>query len=139
MVGLGFLTGDHYSYANGVSADGNVVVGESYGSRSRAFRWTSQGMANLGFLPGATESSAKAVSPDGSVVVGSSGTSAGRQAFRWNVSGRVMVALGLLSGDINSYAMQYQRMVPQSLARVIQDPPTSRAHLSGIRPSECEV
>jgi probable HAF family extracellular repeat protein len=68
VVSLGLLPGlTPQSVANGVSADGSVVVGES-GSRAsdvHAFRWTAAGgLQDLG--PG----SALGVSADGSVAVG---------------------------------------------------------------------
>ena len=61
MVGLGDLPGTpFYSVANGVSADGAVVVG--FGSRSasehEAFRWTQAGgLVGLGDLPGGLSNS----------------------------------------------------------------------------------
>ena len=74
MTGLGYLSGDYRSVANGTDADGSVVVGYSTGSGpTQAFVWTAAtGMVGLGFLPGATDhfSSANAVSADGSVIVG---------------------------------------------------------------------
>src|ERR1019366_1164470 len=85
MVVLGYLPGGTYSSANGISADGSVIVGAS-GSASfeEAFRWTAgSGMVGLGHLPGTTNSSAAAVSADGSVVVGTSYPASGNQAFRW--------------------------------------------------------
>jgi probable HAF family extracellular repeat protein len=74
MVGLGFLPGGSQSFANSVSADGSVVVGEDHGQAIEAFRWTpSGGMVGLGFLPAAPESRALSVSADGSIVVGEAG------------------------------------------------------------------
>ncbi|MEZ6015013.1 MAG: hypothetical protein R3F49_07870 [Planctomycetota bacterium] len=83
-VFLGFLPGGQYSYANGVSADGNVIVGTSdTGGQSEAFLWTAAGgMSGLGTLPGATDSSGADVSSDGLVVVGGSGG----EAFRWSAA-----------------------------------------------------
>ncbi|MCY2951189.1 MAG: hypothetical protein NTU53_04335 [Planctomycetota bacterium] len=53
MVGLGYLAGLDHSWADGVSADGSVVVGFSGGRGEwpgRAFRWTqSGGMLDLGW------------------------------------------------------------------------------------------
>jgi len=88
MVGLGDLPGGNLnSPAQGVSADGNVVVGVSDSASGReAFRWTSgTGMVGLGDLPGGDfESRATAVSADGSVVVGDSQTGTGEdEAFIW--------------------------------------------------------
>ncbi len=53
--GLGDLTGGGVgSFASGVSGDGSVVVGRSFGaSGTEAFRWTSGGgMVGLGDLTG---------------------------------------------------------------------------------------
>jgi probable HAF family extracellular repeat protein len=95
--------------ANGVNADGTVVVGASTGQGtggngepSQAFRWTAAGgMVGLGFLPGDNFSYATAVNADGAVVVGESvnantNLSAGH-AFRWTAAGG-MVGLGFLPG-----------------------------------------
>ena len=86
MVGLGDLPGGlFYSKANGVSADGSVVVGVSEGANgNEAFRWTqATGMVGLGVLPGGYfSSSALGVSADGSVVVGYSDSE--NEAFIWN-------------------------------------------------------
>ena len=98
---LGTL-GGAYSFATAVSADGSVVVGDSYTANNaarHAFRWTtSGGMADLGTL-GGRFSEARAVSADGSVVVGNSDTAnnAASHAFRWTTSGG-MADLGTLGG-----------------------------------------
>jgi probable HAF family extracellular repeat protein len=97
--------GSFFSFATGVSSNGNVVVGYSAstasGNNSEAFRWTTtDGMAGLGALPGGTFGSrAWGVSADGSIIVGeSSSATAGSnlEAFRWTASG--MTGLGDLSG-----------------------------------------
>jgi probable HAF family extracellular repeat protein len=99
MVGLGDVPGGRfYSTANGISADGSVVVG--YGTSSsgtyEAFRWTEAGgMVGLGdelFF-----SEANGASADGSVVVGTSSSSSAPAAFRWTEVGG-MVGLGDLPG-----------------------------------------
>jgi probable HAF family extracellular repeat protein len=62
------------SYATAISADGQVVVGETLDAfgLNRAFRWTaSAGMQDMGTL-GGPESAALGVSADGTVVVGTS-------------------------------------------------------------------
>ncbi|WP_277874339.1 MULTISPECIES: PEP-CTERM sorting domain-containing protein [Microcystis] len=97
MVGLGYLPGVNgflgFSEANGVSADGSVVVGYSNGGNGfngnliEAFRWTQAGgMVGLGVLSGGIASYANGVSADGSVVVGYSRTGpfTGAEAFIWN-------------------------------------------------------
>jgi probable HAF family extracellular repeat protein len=106
MVGLGYLPGGSFSTssANGVSADGSVVVGISnIDSGGEAFRWTQQtGMVGLGDLPGGSfSSSANGVSADGSVVVGSGSTASGSEAFRWTQQ-TGMVGLGDLPGGVFS-------------------------------------
>ena len=86
---LGTLGGGG-SGANGVSADGSVVVGgaENAAGYWRAFRWTaSGGMQDLGTL-GGNHSRASGVSADGAVVVGWAINAAGLgRAFRWTASG----------------------------------------------------
>jgi probable HAF family extracellular repeat protein len=103
LVGLGDLPGGNVnSFANGVSADGSVIVGEGFSaSGSEAFRWTSaSGLVGLGDLPGgAFGSSATAVSADGQTVVGVSTSASGLEAFLWTTSGG-MVGLGDLPGGI---------------------------------------
>ena len=74
MVGLGELPGGEVrSIANAVSADGNVVVGQSWSAGgSEAFRWTAAtGMVALGELAGGIDGSiATATNADGSILVG---------------------------------------------------------------------
>ncbi|MDB9423458.1 PEP-CTERM sorting domain-containing protein [Microcystis aeruginosa CS-564/01] len=94
------------STANGISADGSVVVGVSNSANGdEAFRWTqATGMVGLGTLPGgAFASIAYGVSADGSVVVGTTNGSNFGQAFRWTQA-TGMVGLGELAGDNNSIA-----------------------------------
>lgn len=90
MIGLGDLPGgDAYSAANGVSANGSVIVGQATSaSGSEAFRWTTgSGMVGLGDLPGGDfQSEASDVSSDGSVVVGRGFTALGFEAFVWNAA-----------------------------------------------------
>jgi len=90
--GLGFLPGGTSSAANGVNADGTVVVG---GSNGQAFRWVNGTMTGLGFLPGPIfkRSEATGVNADGRSVIppspaASSGPkpSVGRQRVAWSVS-----------------------------------------------------
>ncbi len=76
--GLGDLPGGTFqSIGYGVSADGNVVVGESESQWGpEAFRWQDGVMFSLGDLPGGPfNSQANAVSADGSIVVGAGLTS----------------------------------------------------------------
>jgi len=101
LTPLGHLPGGADSDANGVSADGSVVVGRS---SFQAFRWTSDGgMVGLGDLPaGSFDSVASTVSADGAVVVGRGNSTSGLEAFRWT-SGS-MVGLGTLPGWPGSWA-----------------------------------
>jgi probable HAF family extracellular repeat protein len=89
LTWLGTLGGSK-SAANGVSADGSVVVGWAYNAAGlpRAFRWTAAGgMQDLG-TPGGDLSEAYGVSADGSVVVGYAYNAEGeRRAFRWTAAG----------------------------------------------------
>lgn len=112
MVDLGTLGGKN-SAANGISSDGNTVVGNSDIAgdlASHAFRWTSAGMIDLGTLVKGGNSQAVATSDDGSVVIGSSSITAagngGSHAFRWTSAG--MVDLGTLGG-VNSHAYAISR------------------------------
>lgn len=67
---LGTLPGGELSYGWGISGDGSVIVGYSYGP-GRGYRWTpAGGMQDLGTLPGGIYSHARGVSSDGAVVAG---------------------------------------------------------------------
>ena len=108
LVWLGDLPGgDFYSRANGISADGSVIVGEGMNeSGTTAYRWTSsEGMVDIGRLPGSFYSTATAVSADGEVVIGFSATGGllNGEAFRWTAS-EGMVGLGFLPGFDSSAA-----------------------------------
>jgi probable HAF family extracellular repeat protein len=98
--GLGDLPGGTFgSQANGVSADGSVVVGRgSSASGLEAFRWTrGGGMVGLGYLPRAGFSFISegfGASADGSVIVGYS-QGFNQEAFGWT-SDDGMVGLGFL-------------------------------------------
>ena len=76
FTGLGFLPSAalNDSSADGVSADGSVVVGYSYNANSdaEAFRWVDGTMTGLGFLPNAVGEKSVAIcdSADASVVFG---------------------------------------------------------------------
>lgn len=96
-------------YVNGVSANGQVVVGDVEAPLStfntQAFRWTQAGgLQVLGYLPGGSSSSAIAANTDGSVIVGSGDDGqAHSRAFRWTASGG-MQSLGTLTGYAHSFA-----------------------------------
>jgi len=100
LQGLGFLRpGRDRSWATGVSADGNVIVGtnRSIGG-NEAFTWTpSSGMTALPHLPGATYSLGLAVNTDGSIVLGISGNA----VVQWR-NGQV-VDLGYPTGYGSGY------------------------------------
>jgi probable HAF family extracellular repeat protein len=91
MTGIGRLPDTNYSRAYGVSADGQVIVGDAASfsgiGRSEAFRWENGIMIGLGFLrsSGTRYSGASAISADGRVVVGSANVEEKipALAFRW--------------------------------------------------------
>jgi probable HAF family extracellular repeat protein len=107
--GLGLLAPGPSAYSRpwDVSADGTVVVGESYATEGpEAFRWTqATGMLGMGYLGGEeASSSALGVSSNGGVIVGasrspSSGTRV--EAFRWTQA-TGMVGMGYLPGGVSS-------------------------------------
>lgn len=78
FVDLNPLVGDTFSFAYAVSADGNVVVGNS---ADGGFRWTSTGDVVLFKYYCCAPYRANAVSADGNVVVGESGN----DAFLWTL------------------------------------------------------
>ncbi|MEM8767505.1 MAG: autotransporter domain-containing protein, partial [Pseudomonadota bacterium] len=112
MVGIGRLPGDARSIAEGVSADGQVVVGTSTELRgsvflsSQAFRWTeSGGMVGLGDLEGGEFGSrATAVSADGSVVVGQGRSDRGFEAIRWTEELGMVALADLPDGRQTAFA-----------------------------------
>lgn len=90
---LGYLPGHNVSVPYEVSADGSVIVGESYNTSDlfnteRGFRWTAAtGMVNLGVVGTATGSRAFGVSDDGTVVAGALQKPSNSDAFRWTSAG----------------------------------------------------
>lgn len=87
--GLGYLPGDRYSGASGVSADGSVVIGASsefINEAFRPFRWEGS-MQALPLPAGSFGGSANDITGDGSVIVGSASDINGdvnaRVATRW--------------------------------------------------------
>jgi probable HAF family extracellular repeat protein len=101
VTNLGTLGGSESS-AQGISPDGNVVVGFAYPTSDpgyHVFRWTeSGGMTDLGTL-GGTPAFGYDASSDGDVLVGYSYLSNGTtvRIFRWTESGG-MVDIGTLGG-----------------------------------------
>jgi uncharacterized membrane protein len=71
---MGFVPGLPESFATGVSANGEVMIGFGWNAQvfgQRAFRWTTPtGMESLELLPGTIASEPKDLSADGSVIVG---------------------------------------------------------------------
>ena len=88
LIQLGVVPGDSSSVADGVSADGSVIVGSSFGADTQAFRWTQQtGMIGLGTLPdGSRNSRACGVSADGAIIVGQCSGEGGFEAFIWDAA-----------------------------------------------------
>ncbi len=88
---LGVLPGEDWSFASGISGDGQIVVGRCehgpiVGKFQRAFRWTpSGGMQPLsGAIPNSSKSDARAISRDGTTIVGENQNEFGwYQAFVW--------------------------------------------------------
>jgi probable HAF family extracellular repeat protein len=112
LTQLGFLGEGGPSIANGISADGRVVVGFSNSPDGyRAFRWTAAGgMQNLGAFvnPGSyTSSEAHAANADGSVVVGTSirpdSLNENGSPFRWTAAGGLEF-LGSMGGTAGGWA-----------------------------------
>jgi probable HAF family extracellular repeat protein len=103
MTALGFLgssSGATASFANGISGDGLVVVGNATSNvGAQAFRWTqSGGIVGLGVLNPGDQSVALGASAKGAVVVGESGVAFGNSdAFRWTQASG-MVGLGDFDG-----------------------------------------
>jgi probable HAF family extracellular repeat protein len=86
LVALGHLGGSFGTLPADLSADGNVVVGQSGSAalqgRYEAFRWTEEGgIKGLGTLPGMGTSEARGISADGLVVAGNSFS--GGSIFAW--------------------------------------------------------
>jgi probable HAF family extracellular repeat protein len=100
IIVLGTLAGGTYSYTQGISGDGKIVVGSSDSTLgTRAFRYSAtEGMADLGVLPNGTYSQAKGASYSGDTVVGDSSTGTNNRAFRWTSVGG-MEDLGTLGGN----------------------------------------
>jgi probable HAF family extracellular repeat protein len=86
MVDLGGLPGaGNQNFANAVSADGSIVIGQSL---NQAFRWTAgTGMQPLPLLAGANSAIASAITGDGSIIVGAAGFPAGEAPVYWDAAG----------------------------------------------------
>ena len=91
MQPLGKLSGgNNFSLAQGISRDGNVIIGQSGSTAgNQAFRWTAAGgLVGLSDLPGGSFSSnAYGTNADGSIIVGSGTSSLGETPMRWTLAG----------------------------------------------------
>lgn len=112
---LGSLAASPFgSWAYGMSADGNVIVGLSLNAlgQQEPVRWTATGgLQGMGFLPGATgvtpAGAAYAANADGSVIVGQTRSVAsgqGGEAFRWTADGGMQPLGDLPGGAFQSWA-----------------------------------
>jgi uncharacterized membrane protein len=101
LVLLGDLPGGLMnSIATGVTSDGSVVIGQSFGPLGiEAYRWTqATGMQPLGDLPGGPfASNALGISGDGAVIIGHGNSAAGVEGWRWTAA-TGMVGLGDFPG-----------------------------------------
>lgn len=97
------------TYATGVSADGNTVIGEKMGHQfsgiPEAFRWTPEtGLQLLGSLQvgsgGFISSNAHGVSADGSVIVGNSSDEGQQEPFIWDSARGMRHFQSLLVDDL---------------------------------------
>jgi probable HAF family extracellular repeat protein len=100
--------GNPFSLANGVSADGRVVVGYGEGLNRQPeyvpFRWTSSGgMVGLGIMAPGDYALARGLSGDGNVVVGDIGIALNTRAYRWTVD----TGMVGLEGDLPDAAGNY--------------------------------
>jgi uncharacterized membrane protein len=92
--------GSNFSFADGISLDGTVIVGGALlVGATEAFRWSEEsGMEGLGdFDGGYFISHASAANGDGSVIVGHGHPGSRPEAFRWTEKGG-MQGLGVLPG-----------------------------------------
>lgn len=101
ITSVGVLSGGTFSQCSAVSADGEVVVGISFGqfqvSPDRSFQIVGDGLPqDIGALPGATDIWASSLSGDGSTVIGLAFTPNGVRAFR--LKNGAFLDLGVLPG-----------------------------------------
>ena len=106
--GLGFLDANNkYTYAYGVSADGNIVVGKSRPGSTEweAFSWEDGTMTRLGDLAqNGTQSCAYGASGDGDIVVGIGNNWDGDHAVKWQGG---ITLLGALTGEETAESWAY--------------------------------
>ncbi|URQ74358.1 MAG: autotransporter domain-containing protein [Candidatus Ochrobactrum gambitense] len=98
---LGTLTGNTFSMAHAVSADGSVIIGLSRNTSTdqHAVAWYGGGsdITDLGTLGGAT-SDTVAVSANGSVIVGNADNVSTSHAVAWVGANGSLIDLGTLGG-----------------------------------------
>lgn len=84
-VTLGLLSGDTWSSATGLSDNGAIVVGSSYGTNQRGFRWeASTGtMIEIPGLSGLMQCMPTGVSGDGTKIAGTCWNTSTNSAFLW--------------------------------------------------------
>jgi probable HAF family extracellular repeat protein len=111
VVSLGLLSdgaGFRHGAAGDVSADGSVIVGQSFSGDgpTEAFRWTIEtGMIGLGELSGGDYfSTATGVSANGDVIVGIGHSELGSEAFRWTEETGLIGLSDLSGGYFGSFA-----------------------------------
>lgn len=115
MMGLGYLPSQDphpFSGANGVSADGSVIVGSSSSPQgtNEPFRWENGMITGLGRIPGGWQNAhlTTGVSGDGQRVVGWGHSSDGHKAQAWLWDSGSMMGLGYLiagGGESVAYAI----------------------------------
>ncbi len=109
MIPLGGLPGGTFaSYAFETSADGSIVVGDSFTALGfEAFKWTKESrMVGLGGLPGGLDwSTAWAVSGDGSIIVGFASSFRGAEAVIWADGGPPLILGDLPGGPYGAVAV----------------------------------
>jgi uncharacterized membrane protein len=122
------------SEAQGISGDGNTVVGWGHGGSGfgEAFRWTpSGGYQPLGYArPLGTTSSASAISRDGTTIVGmsqSNGLFGNVEAFRWTEAGGMQVLPNLPGAPFVSYEAEAVNLDGSVIVGVAPIPGARRA------------
>ena len=104
IIDLGTLRTGIISFGNGISSNGDVVVGSSTTTgvtSSRAFRWQNGTMVELTGLDTNAISTAQSVNADGTVIAGS--TSVGGVFRAWIFDGTTYTSLGNL-GTTSGYS-----------------------------------
>lgn len=105
LQNLGVVVASHQtSFANAISENGAIVVGESYtvgiGQPLRAFRWT-QATGMVGLPLGNFHDQAMGISADGSTILGQSNY----YAVKWTNNGATLTYLGQIGPTGASYSV----------------------------------